>query len=234
MPGLYAEHSFAMLGGDPLPIGVWKQMHEDEKGLHGVGKISALDSDHGKRIYGLMRDGALTALSIAYSIRDGGVDYGKKAGDPKRWLNSLVLFSADIVSNPANPEAQISAIKSVMALGDRNAALAALNAALTLHSATLAGGDAPTADERAQLHDHLRAAYRALTGDEPKTAPETIRDYEAGLREKLHFSYRQARALADGGWKAACQPRDEAASAAEAKNAIKTIAEALRGLTFAA
>ena len=102
MPGLYAEHSFAMLGGDPLPIGIWTSLDEDENGLKGTGRISALDSDHGKRIYGLMRDGAMKALSIAYSVPDGGSTPGKKAGDPKRWLKAINLYSVDVVRDPSN------------------------------------------------------------------------------------------------------------------------------------
>ena len=68
MPAMYAQHS-AYTGGDPLPIGVWTDMGEDAHGLRVRGRISALDSDHGRRIRGLMRDGAMTGLSIAYNHR---------------------------------------------------------------------------------------------------------------------------------------------------------------------
>jgi HK97 family phage prohead protease len=234
MPGLYAQHSFAMWGGDPLPVGIWERLEEDEKGLYGVGRISALDSDHGKRMVGLMRDGALPGLSIAYDVPDGGVTLGKKPGEPKRWLHQLNLYSVDIVSNPANPDAQISSVKSVLAQGDHAAALAAVTNALALHRQTMAGGDAPTTDERTQLLGHLQTAYRALAGDDPKSAPETIREFEAALQGELHYSHRIAREIAAHGWKAAHQPRDEAAAVAEVTDALRGSAEALRRLTFAA
>jgi HK97 family phage prohead protease len=236
MPGLYAEHSFAMLGGDPLPVGVWNSLEEDDSGLKGIGRISALDSDHGKRVYGLMRDGALKALSIAYSVPDGGASTGKKPGDPKRWLKKIDLYSVDIVRDPSNPDAQISQVKAVMAQADHAACLAAVKAALALHSSTMTGGDSPTADERAQMGDHLRAAHRALTGEEPKAAtrPDTIRDFEALLRD-VGYSNRLARDIAEHGWKAAHQPRDGAATETEAvRDAIGIIADALRGLSLAA
>jgi HK97 family phage prohead protease len=196
--------------------------------------ISALDSDHGKRMVGLMRDGALPGLSISYEVADGDATFGTKPGEPKRWLKQLKFYSVDVVSNPSNPDAQISSVKSLLALGDHAAALAAIKAALALHQSTMMGGDAPTADERAQLSDHLRAAHRALAGDDPKAAPETIREFEAALHGELHYSHRIAREIAARGWKAAHEPRDEAAAVAEATDALRGSAEALRRLTFAA
>jgi HK97 family phage prohead protease len=235
MPGMYAEHSFANLGGDPLPIGVWLSLEEDENGLKGIGKISALDSDHGKRVYGLMRDGALKGLSIAYSVADGGSTAGKKPGEPKRWLKALDLYSIDIVREPSNSDAQISALKAVMAQADHAGALAAVRAALALHASTMSGGDSPNADERAQMYDHLCNAHVALTGEKPKTAdkPETIRDFEQLLRD-VGYSNRLARDIAEHGWKAAHSPRDGAAAESEAatKDAINIIADALRNLSL--
>jgi HK97 family phage prohead protease len=243
MPGMYAEHSFAMFGGDPLPIGAWHSMVEDEKGLHAVGKISALDSDHGKRIYGLMKDGALKSLSIAFSVPDGGSEAGAKPTDPKRWLKAINLVSVDVVRNPSNPEAQVSFVKAIMAHADRAGAVDAISKALALHRDSMSGGDSMNAEERSQMHDHLRAAMRCLTGNEPKSAPETIRDFEDFLRHPDKypgFSNRIAREIAAHGWKTAKQPRDEAAAVAEAKatrDAMRGIAEAaaaLHGLTIAA
>jgi hypothetical protein len=234
MPGLFAEHSFAFFGGDPLPIGKWLSFEEDDKGLRGVGKISALDSDHGKRIIGLMRDGALPSLSIAYEIPDGGSRKGKQPGEPKRWLDKLTLHSVDVVHAPSNPQAKILSVKAVMAQADHATALSAIQAALALHEQSMSGGDSPTTEERAQMRDHLRTAHRALTGNEPKSAPNTIRGFEEFLHDEGKYSRRVAREIAARGWKAALSPRDEAASVAEVAEAMKSIAESLRGLTFAA
>src|SRR5215210_2456595 len=57
-PGLFIEHS-PFTGGDPLPAGEWLHLEEDAKGLKGRGRIGALDSDYGKRVLGLMRDGIM-------------------------------------------------------------------------------------------------------------------------------------------------------------------------------
>jgi HK97 family phage prohead protease len=102
MPGMYAEHSIYTPGGDLLPIGRWLDMGEDGKGLRVKGKISALDTDHGKRIRALMLDDALGGLSIAYSVPKGGAVHGdgKKADEPRRTLRAVNLTSWTLCAIP--------------------------------------------------------------------------------------------------------------------------------------
>jgi HK97 family phage prohead protease len=145
MPGMYVEHS-GFKGGDPLPVGVWQDMTEDENGLLVKGRISALDTDHGKRIVGLMRDKALPGLSIAYVVPTGGAVFGKKAGEPRRQIKQMDLHSVDIVRNPSNRAARIYQMKSLLAHADHTGAVAAGAAAIKLHRGTMIGGDSMTAD----------------------------------------------------------------------------------------
>jgi hypothetical protein len=177
-------------------------MSEDGKGLRVKGKISALDTDHGKRIRALMLDGALGGLSIAYSVPKGGTVYGdgKKADEPRRTLRTVNLASVDIVRDPANDGARIDQVKTLLTLVDHATASKAVAAAIALHSATTVGNDSPTAEERAQLLAHLQEAHRALTGQSMpagmKALPLTLREFEALIREMTGASNTLARAIA--------------------------------------
>lgn len=107
MPGLYVEHS-AFTGGDQLPIGKWLSMSEDGKGLRVQGKLSAVDTDHGRRIRSLMQDGALPGLSIVYSTPPGG---SSRRNDGVRILSKVDLHAVDVVTSPSNHKAVITTLK---------------------------------------------------------------------------------------------------------------------------
>ena len=113
LPGLYIEHGIYN-GGDVLPAGRWVEMYEDARGLRCVGQLASLDSDYGKRVYGLVRDHALRGLSIAFSVPPGGATYtnSKTAGDPKRILRRVNLVSVDVVRSPSNPAARIDSVSA--------------------------------------------------------------------------------------------------------------------------
>ena len=113
LPRMYVEHGPA-LGGDPLPVGVWTDMQEDGNGLRVKGKLSALDTDFGRRIYGLLKDGALKGLSIGYNAKRDAIVYGREAGQPKRTLKSLHLMEVSLVSDPSNPLAQVDRHKTAV------------------------------------------------------------------------------------------------------------------------
>ncbi|HTI78887.1 MAG TPA: HK97 family phage prohead protease [Acetobacteraceae bacterium] len=212
MPAMFVEHSAFELFGDPLPIGVWQAMSEDSKGLHVKGKISALDTDHSKRIIGLMKDKAITGLSIAFKVPAGGDVRSNKAGEPKRLINKLNLYAVDLVRDPANAQAQVTHLNSIMRNVDAQTATDAVAACMKLHQTSLAGQNSPTNDQRSAMWGHLSDAHRALTGQDVPLGmtlakPTTIREFETWLREEFHLSHSQARAIAELGFKA---PRDEA------------------------
>jgi HK97 family phage prohead protease len=113
LPIMYAMHGPA-LGADPLPSGVWQEMRETPEGLHVKGRISALDTDYGKRIRGLIADGALGSLSIGFRVRPGGAAHNAKAlpGEAHRTLKSVSLIEVSLVPTGSNPQAKVQHIKS--------------------------------------------------------------------------------------------------------------------------
>ena len=76
MPGMYAEHSRYIPGGDPLPIGIWTKIDPDARGLRVEGRLIPLTTNYIRRIYSLLKDGALGGLSIAYMCRTVGQSMG--------------------------------------------------------------------------------------------------------------------------------------------------------------
>ena len=162
---MYANHGSA-LGGDPLPVGVWDDIAEDDHGLKVKGRIAAMDSDHGKRIYGLTKSGALSGLSIGYRVPPGGADYGQKAGEPKRTLNKIDLAEISLVDDPSNSRARVSSLKAAVSAGDRDSAAGSVGAAMRMHDKAMNRDGYPfmSPKDQALLMDHLRDAHEALTG----------------------------------------------------------------------
>jgi HK97 family phage prohead protease len=236
MPAMFAEHS-AFYGGDPLPIGVWQDLSEDDNGLRVKGKISGLDTDTGRRIRGLLQDGALRGLSIAFRVPPGGSTVGKKADEPKRTLRTVDLYAIDIVRDPSQAAARIDHVRSVMIQADHQTATGAIASAIKLHRSTMTGGNSPSGEERAKLLELLQGAHMALTGNSMpqgmRAVPNTIREFEAYLREEFGFSNSQARAVAEHGFKSSL-PRDEGndqAIVAE-RAALREIGANLRGFSL--
>jgi len=95
--------------GSDKPVGVWKTMREDSKGLYVEGKLSGLDTDQGRFNYALMQDGALNGLSIGYKAINP-----RKGTSPmvKRHLDKLHLAEVSLVPMGSNPEALVTSIKS--------------------------------------------------------------------------------------------------------------------------
>lgn len=101
--------------GSDLPIGKWKSMNEDAKGLFVRGKLSGLDTDRGRFNYALMQDDALNALSIGYKT----LRFQRGSGSPvKRQLDELKLLEVSLLPEGSNPAAVVTDIKShLLSLG---------------------------------------------------------------------------------------------------------------------
>lgn len=95
------------------PIGSWTGLKEDDKGLYGDGDLWIEDAPNAKIAYRGMRAKAITGLSIGYYVLSS--DYNEKTGI--RTLNEVDLVEISIVTNPANADARIDAVKSVIAHG---------------------------------------------------------------------------------------------------------------------
>lgn len=94
--------------GDDLPVGKWIEMREDSRGLFVKGQLSALDTDRGRLIHALMRDGVLDGLSIGYRAKQAS----RLSGGAKRQLEVVDLSEVSIVDNPSNDLARTSEVKS--------------------------------------------------------------------------------------------------------------------------
>jgi HK97 family phage prohead protease len=96
------------------PIGVIKELYEDQKGLFISAKIS--NTEKGKEIYTLCKDGAIHSFSIGFTINKGGFDYK----DGIRYLKSVKLWEVSLVSIPANDQAEIYSVKGLDATNKRD------------------------------------------------------------------------------------------------------------------
>jgi HK97 family phage prohead protease len=96
---------------DFLPIGLWTDMREDEKGLWCEGVFA--DTTRGQDVRKLCRmepRPALDGLSIGYYAKT--VVYGTKPEEPRRTLKEIDLEEVSVVTFPANDQALIAAVKS--------------------------------------------------------------------------------------------------------------------------
>ncbi|KQV33136.1 MULTISPECIES: HK97 family phage prohead protease [unclassified Rhizobium] len=94
--------------GDDLPIGKWTKMMEDANGLYVEGKLSGLDTDRGRMIHGLVKDGILDGLSIGY--RPTKARAGEKGA--RRMLDAVKLREVSLVDEPSNDKARMTSFKS--------------------------------------------------------------------------------------------------------------------------
>jgi len=91
-----------------LPIGKPLELREDERGLYIRGRIS--DTQKGRDIRTLLRDGVLTELSIGYDAID--FDYDSKTDT--RHLRRIKLWEVSIVTWAMNEQARIDEVKSMV------------------------------------------------------------------------------------------------------------------------
>lgn len=95
------------------PIGVYGKIHEDEHGLYVEGKLLVSEVAKAREAYALLKAGAVSGLSIGYFVR--GSRYDEKTGI--RTLTALDLEEVSIVTTPANGEARVETVKSLLANG---------------------------------------------------------------------------------------------------------------------
>jgi len=88
------------------PIGVWRDIREDERGLYVRGRILP-ELQRGRDVLALMRAGALDGLSIGYQLVRSRMD--RKAGT--RVLLDVDLWEISVVTFPLLPAARITRVK---------------------------------------------------------------------------------------------------------------------------
>lgn len=90
------------------PIGIWKEIVEDSKGLKVTGQL-AMKVPLAQDAYELMKIGALKGLSIGYNPIVKEIDEKKKI----RYLKEVDLWEISPVTFPANTKARVTVIKAI-------------------------------------------------------------------------------------------------------------------------
>jgi len=97
------------------PIGGYTQMTPDEKGLFVKGKILLNAGPTEVRAYEHLKAGSVRGLSIGYSMFAGGTEYDK--ANDAYMLKAINLWELSVVTFPANPEALVDSVKSILETG---------------------------------------------------------------------------------------------------------------------
>jgi HK97 family phage prohead protease len=95
---------------DPAePIGKWDEIRETPKGLFVVGKLMT-NLARGREVLEMMREGIVDGLSIGFRTIKGRTD--TKSGI--RRLSEIDLWEISVVTFPMQPDARVTAVKSVV------------------------------------------------------------------------------------------------------------------------
>ena len=95
------------------PIGRYTALREDTTGLLVEGTLT-LETVAAKEAYALMRDRAVSGLSIGYDIPRGG---SEQKGDT-RLLHKLTLHEISLVAVPMHPDARVTQVKALADCAD--------------------------------------------------------------------------------------------------------------------
>ena len=90
------------------PIGVYTEIREDSVGLYVEGRLN-LDVQQGREAYALLKQGALSGISIGYSVVRDETD--SKSG--VRRLFEVRLYEASLVTFPAADSARVQNVKAL-------------------------------------------------------------------------------------------------------------------------
>lgn len=90
------------------PIGVFTKLEEDEHGLYVEGKLLINDIQKAREAHSLLKAGAISGLSIGYSIKKGNWN----EADGIYELLAVKLFEISVVTFPANEESVVETVKS--------------------------------------------------------------------------------------------------------------------------
>lgn len=141
MPAMLWQHDSA------VPIGVWTDMSEDDKGLKIKGRL-VLATEKGREAYELLKAGALNGLSIGFVATEKS--WNDKDGT--RTLLGVDLWEVSLVTFPANAKARTTSIKAADA-----------SAITTIRQAERALRDAGFSDDAAKA---FLASVKRIAHDE--------------------------------------------------------------------
>ncbi len=107
-PAMLVSHN-----GHSMPVGVYTEMKEDDRGLWVEGKLA--NTERGREIYELMKmqpRPAIDGLSIGYIAKDYTLHQRTKSEEPRRTLKAVDLLEVSFVTWPANDKARVVNVKS--------------------------------------------------------------------------------------------------------------------------
>src|SRR5258707_10175570 len=102
-PAMLLQHGDETARGK-MPIGIWTDMSEDQRGLKLTGKL-ALRTKRGSDAYALLKmhpRPALDGLSIGYRAKDYELHRGSGPNGAKRTLKAVDLVECSLVTFPAD------------------------------------------------------------------------------------------------------------------------------------
>jgi HK97 family phage prohead protease len=97
------------------PIGVWKDIAEDAKGLFVQGQLLVEADPLAKRAHALLKAKALGGMSIGYAIPPGGAEPDDKRRVTR--LKKIDLREISLVTMPMNIEARVTTVKTLLESG---------------------------------------------------------------------------------------------------------------------
>jgi len=97
-----------------LLLGKYLEFKADPKGLWAKGQLN-LDTVEGKEKRSLMKQGALSGLSIGYDFYPGGLRFSQE--DDAYLLTSLKIWEVSLCTFPMNLSARVSDVKAAMQCG---------------------------------------------------------------------------------------------------------------------
>jgi HK97 family phage prohead protease len=97
------------------PLGPHLEMREDDKGLFVRGKLLMDVIEKAREAYHLLKNKVVRGMSIGFDVFDGGQTYD---GKTNVWnLTALDLWENSIVTFPANDQATVTQVKSILCGG---------------------------------------------------------------------------------------------------------------------
>ncbi len=92
-----------------FPVGTWKEMREDDKGLFLRGKLNKEVKPWGIPVYDMLKEGAIKGLSIGFRIVKSDRDETSQI----RTLKEIELWEVSLVTFPAALPAQVTTVKAI-------------------------------------------------------------------------------------------------------------------------
>ncbi len=108
------------------PVGAWREMYEDNHGLFAKGDLFINDIPLAKKAYKLLKENAVTGLSIGYRTQESYLE--RKSGI--RVLTKVDLLEVSLVTFPANERARVIGVKGAASFAVQDDVIGLFNKSL--------------------------------------------------------------------------------------------------------